>query len=98
MIAQCDNDQFRFPGTGRAGLYRLAIGDNAGEFHYAVNLLDAGESDIAPADSIEMSGRVVQAEKEAVARGNVELWPYMALVGLVLVCVEWLVYNSKLRL
>jgi hypothetical protein len=85
----------RFPGTGRAGLYSLA-GLGKPTAHFAVNLLDTKESDIAPARQISISGQTLASQ--VVRSGNTELWPFLVLAALVLACVEWLVYNLKMRL
>jgi len=87
----------RFPGTHRVGVYAVATPDQAPRF-YAVNLLDPQESWIEPREKIELADAVVAAEKEGVQRANMPLWPLLALVALVLVCVEWLAYNLKVRI
>jgi hypothetical protein len=33
-----------------------------------------------------------------VQRANVPLWPLLVLAALVLVCLEWLAYNLKVRI
>ena len=63
-----------------------------------MNLLDPTESDIAPTDEIVLAGLPVEAQTAAPHRANVQLWPYLALLALALVCLEWIVYNSKVRL
>jgi Ca-activated chloride channel homolog len=89
--------RLRVPATDRAGVYVLSP---AGQppMPFAVNVLDAAESDIAPAASIEVGGREIQGQTGSPPRGNVELWPLLTGLVLALVCVEWLVYNSKIRL
>ncbi|KPK78086.1 MAG: hypothetical protein AMJ79_01020 [Phycisphaerae bacterium SM23_30] len=87
----------RFAGTDRVGLYNVIIEGKAPEF-FAVNLLDAYESDVKPVDELFFSGQQVKAEQAPVRRTNVELWPYLVLLALVMACVEWLVYNSRVRL
>ncbi len=87
----------RFAATRRAGLYTLEVPGRAPE-RFAVNLLDAPESDIAPVHEVNVSGQKVSAESKAVRRSSEELWPLLVLAVLALACVEWLVYNLKLRL
>ena len=86
----------RYPGTSRAGVYDVAVSGRASA-HYAVNLLDAAESNIAPAGELSLMGQAVAAQ-QAVTRGNVELWPVLVMLALALACLEWLVYNLKVRL
>ncbi|HAK93694.1 MAG TPA: hypothetical protein DCM87_01470 [Planctomycetes bacterium] len=87
---------FRYAATGRAGLYGLRIGD-ASEVAFAVNLLDEQESDIAPADTLALAADAVQGSAADPAPANRELWPFLAAFVLVLVCLEWYVYNGKVR-
>ena len=83
---------------GRLHVEEVAEGDPGapGLTRYAVNLLDAKESSIAPAPSLTLSGRTV-AGQSSVAKGNVEVWPWLVLFALVMACLEWLVYNRKVR-
>ena len=87
----------RYPATHRCGIYTVKISDRLPE-QFAVNLLDSAESDIAPADEIVLSGLPVHAQSTAPRRANVQLWSYLAVLALALVCLEWFVYNSKSRL
>lgn len=86
---------FIYSGTTRAGVYSMSAG-GATEW-FAVNMLDAAESRIQPPDSLVFSGHEVKPS-QVEARANLELWPMLALLGLLLVCIEWLVYNSKVKI
>jgi len=87
----------RFPATYRTGVYGVAVPDEPQRF-YAVNLLDADESNIEPVDEMAMSSVTVAAQGQSVQRANVPLWPALALIALILACVEWVVYNLKVRI
>ena len=87
----------RFAGTGHVGVYRVSIDDREQRF-YAVNLADAEESRIVPREEVSFSGGTVVAEQRDVQRANVPIWPWLVLAALVLVCIEWLAYNSKARI
>ena len=87
----------RFPGTDHAGVYAVKVGELPVR-PFAVNLLDAAESDIVPAEQIVLGGQAVEAEQGPPTPSNVELRPLLAALGLVVVCVEWFVYNSRVRL
>jgi hypothetical protein len=94
---------YRFAGTHRVGVYTLAGPGAAGAAssagrQFAVNLLDPAESDIQPARKIMLSGSKVAARETVVAASNQELWPWLVLIGLALVCLEWVVYNWRVRL
>jgi len=88
---------YRCPAANRAGIYRFALPGRE-DRHFAVNLLDEAESDIQPQRQMTLAGENVEAQAGPVRQSNVELWPYLVLLALLLVCVEWAVYNSKVRL
>lgn len=85
-----------FPSTGRAGLYTVQI-EHRPPRHVAVNLLDLGESHISPVDSLRLLGRSLAASPPP-QPANMELWPLLAFLGLLLACVEWVVYNRRAHL
>lgn len=88
---------YRFPAARRAGVYRIE--PQAGPAaRFAVNLAAEGEGDIAPAERIELTGKSVTAAGTRPGRSNRPIWPYLAVGVLVLVCLEWLVYNSRARI
>ena len=96
-IRSSASGSLRFPGTGRAGTYRLSIGEQPARF-FAVNLLDPKESNIEPQRQIVLSGKPVQAEESGLSRANLPLWPFLVGMALVLVCLEWIIYNRKVRI
>ena len=96
-IRSSASGSLRFPGTGRAGTYRLSIGEQPARF-CAVNLLDPKESNIEPQRQIVLSGKPVQAEESGLSRANLPLWPFLVGMALVLVCLEWIIYNRKVRI
>ena len=87
----------RFAATDRAGTYRLSIGEQPDRF-FAVNLLDPKESSIEPQREIVLSGQEVQAEEHELSRANLPLWPFLVGLALILVCLEWIIYNYKVRI
>jgi len=87
----------RFVATDRSGVYRVAVAGAEPRF-FAVNILDERESNIRPVRQITVSGRQVQAEQSAVKRANVPLWPFLVATALLLACIEWLIYNNKVRI
>ncbi len=93
----------RFPGTEHVGVYGVraepAAGGAAGEARlFAVNLLDAAESNIEPVREITVSGTLVQAEAGVLSRANLPLWPFLVGLALLVACLEWLIYNGKMRI
>ena len=88
---------FRLPQTTRVGIYSIKAGERPWE-RFAVNLLSSEESNISPVPQLNLSGAAVAAETAAPRRQNQEVWPWLAGLALALVCLEWAVYNSKVRL
>ena len=90
----------RFPGTDRVGVYSISCPESvgAGVRFFAVNLLDPRESDIEPIAEIVLSGQSVEAAERPVTRANLPLWPYLVVLALILACLEWLIYNLKVRI
>lgn len=63
----------------------------------ASNLLDAYESDIAPESSVSLASRIVPAasqQSETVRR----YWRWLLLASLLMMLLEWYVYNRKVRI
>jgi hypothetical protein len=82
--------------TDVIGLYRVTLesGDSLqGGDLFAVNLFAPEESDIAPADTISLGEAEIGAAVEEEAVGQREFWPWLALVGLLVLLVEWYVYH-----
>jgi len=87
----------RLPSTDKVGVYNLKVTDQPLRL-FAVNLLDSDESNIEPAREIVLSGESVQAQQSALGPSNLPLWPFLVGIALILACLEWLVYNSKVRI
>jgi hypothetical protein len=82
-----------FAGTEQVGFYSVHSGDRVATF--AVNLMSPAESDITPR-SLAVPGGMPLTEAASVTRVNKEIWPRIALGGLVLLVAEWLVYHRRL--
>jgi hypothetical protein len=61
---------------------------------FAVNLLDADESDIAPVSQLEIGADAI-ASSEGVQRMNRPIWPWLLAAGLAILMLEWIVYNRR---
>lgn len=95
-----ESGALRYPGTDRAGVYRVTVTGGGGRSieTFAAGVLDERESRIAPAEEVVLAGRSVAASDSPASRGNVPIWPWLATAALALVCVEWVVYVWKLRI
>jgi len=81
-----------FTDTDQIGIYKIA-GEGFSE-EFAVSLLDESESDIEPADKIEIAGQeIVSSSISAVS--NREIWSILLLAALILLAVEWWVYHRR---
>ncbi len=87
----------RLPKIEQAGIYTVEIADQPVKV-FSANMLNSDESRIEPVPEITLSGEVVEAKKNSTSRPNIPLWPYLGLFVLVVACVEWIVYNSKVRI
>ncbi|NLH15626.1 MAG: VWA domain-containing protein [Phycisphaerae bacterium] len=87
----------RYPQTDRAGVYTVELTQQPAKA-FALNLLSEEESKIAPVKELTLSSRTVTSADRAMGRANVPLWPWIVLTALVLVCGEWILYNSRIRL
>lgn len=82
-----------FEQTNQVGVYQAAWQDDASQSHamgrFAVNLFNAGESDIAPRQTLPLSG-ASSAAQDALPRARDEQWRLEAWAALALLVVEWL--------
>jgi hypothetical protein len=82
-----------FGRTDEVGLYRAAPAV-AGRENFAVNLFDENESRIVPNTEFAIGSDAIEAH-EGVERVNQPLWPYLLAAALVVLFVEWYVYNKR---
>ncbi|MCP4451366.1 MAG: VWA domain-containing protein [Planctomycetes bacterium] len=92
-----EKGSLRFPETDRVGVYTVALADDVPKT-FAVNLLNTDESCVTPRTDLVLSGQTVSAQETSVARANQPMWPWGVIVALGFVCIEWWVYNSKMRM
>ncbi len=62
---------------------------------YAANMLDSQESDVPSAQQLELANKVASTTSGASGKSDRRLWPYLILLGLAIVLLEWFVYNKK---
>lgn len=84
---------FNYGHTNRVGIYRV-VWDKEWRRSFAVNLLDADESNIEPRSRFAVGSVEVQAGKD---RGQPrELWKWLVLAALGLLLAEWYIYNKRI--
>ena len=84
--------EFNFTATTELGPYKV-VRDDGLVRHFAVNLLDPNESNIEPRQVLKIGNDDVKFGDER--RQPRELWRWIALGALVLLMVEWYVYNKR---
>ncbi|MBN2271661.1 MAG: VWA domain-containing protein [Sedimentisphaerales bacterium] len=100
QVSANSSGSVRFARTDRVGVYGIRAAEPAagGTRLFAVNMLNDAESNIEPVRQIVASGVEVQAQAAAVGRANLPLWPFFVGFVLFLACLEWFVYNRKVRI
>jgi hypothetical protein len=85
-----------FADTGELGIYRVLSGNKTTE-QFAVNLFDAGESDIRPNRSPSIKVGDMEIKGEGVWQAaRKEIWKFVILIGLATLLVEWYIYNRRI--
>jgi len=87
----------RYAPLDRTGIYRVELPDKKHKT-FAVNLLDPVESDITPTDRIPFSGDTATVQKAGVFPANIELKPFLLLFAIMILSLEWFIYNKKVQI
>lgn len=87
-----------FGGTDARGVYTAewGSGDARQTRRFAVNLLDADESDLAPLTQVQIGSTTVAAGESR--RVPFELWQFVVVLALAVVLVEWWIYNRRVQI
>ncbi len=89
-------DPLNFAATNELGIYTVELvsgGTVTTTDSFAVNLFAPAESRIAPADAIAVGQTTVSTTQPTNSYGQRELWPWLALVALLVLGLEWWVYQ-----
>jgi hypothetical protein len=94
-----DRQTVVFADTESPGVYRIDV-LNGSEIiqtsSFAVNLFAPNESNITPQTSISLSGNeVAPSAREEI--GQQEFWPWVALLALIVLLIEWYVYQRRIQ-
>jgi hypothetical protein len=83
---------FLYKNTERVGVYRARW--EGGGRSFAVNLLDADESNVQPRDAVQLGSQSIPANRE---RGwSTDTWKWGVLAALVLLLMEWAFYHRRI--
>jgi len=94
-VVAVHNNRATFTETGKCGLYRFRV-DAEHSAARVVNLLDAAESNTAPGETLPWTKPV--AASLAARKENREFWPWLVVVGLTIMMLEWYIYNRRVYL
>jgi len=86
--------KYAFTGTTELGAYEVACDGQTVE-HFAVNLFQRSESDIRPSPKIDIGPVTVAGQASGWESVRRELWKALLLLGLVVLCIEWYIYNRR---
>lgn len=66
--------------------------------YYAANMLDAPESDLGSTATLGLSNRIVSASNDGQIKQLKEWWPWLLVGALLVMMLEWWIYNKKVYL
>jgi len=84
----------RFSGIDQVGIYRVET--PGGRQSFAANLASRRESRIAPMRELGL-GQETAVKAASAAAGRREIWRELALAGVVLLIIEWFLWNRRRR-
>ncbi len=87
---------FVFTGADELGIYQVLDQTDKHRLSFAVSLSDRRESDIKVKEQFTVGYSEVESGKSIEANANSNLWRYLLLTALLLVVVEWYVYNRRI--
>ena len=100
-IKRGDRNEIIFADTEKVGVYRYQVSRNEPDAlaqepwrGFAVNLLDANESNIEPRPSIRIGRERIEAGQEKYQTR--EIWKWILLLAVVLLVVEWFIYHRRI--
>ncbi len=87
-----------FGDTDLTGLYTVEqlVSGNVDRSWFTVNLFSEQISQIKPAERLTLPPVSTTASTHALHRGQLEIWPWIALAALGILVVEWLAFHSGL--
>ena len=94
VSARADNS-FVFVDTEASGVYEIRPqGEQEIDQLVAVNLLDRRESDLAVAEKMELGYVEIEGTRARVPARR-EYWPWLVCLAIVVLMIEWLIYNRR---
>jgi len=87
------NQSLHYGRTRLVGAYRVEPGVTANDA-FTVNLFSAGESFVRPSRTVTLGAQAVTSQSGSV-QTNEPAWPYFLIALLMLLLLEWIVYNRR---
>ncbi|TMG07565.1 MAG: hypothetical protein E6I06_09830 [Chloroflexi bacterium] len=87
-----------FADTDLLGVYMVeqTVSGNTDRSWFAVNLFSDTTSQLVPVDRLALPPSKVFSTAQTNHRGLIQVWPWIALLALVLVLAEWLAFHRGL--
>jgi hypothetical protein len=85
--------EFAYRHTDRPGIYHVTWA--GGGRNFAVNLLDADESNLQPRDEVRLGEQRLRAAGQS-RRQTYDTWKWVALAALLVLVGEWTVYHRRI--
>ena len=93
-VARAGENVFNYTSTEQIGIYQVSEGKDGPESLFAVNLFDSQESNIRPSTSLPIGQEIISA-RSGWQPMRTEAWKYLLLFGVVVLLVEWYIYNRR---
>jgi len=94
-VTRASDSRFLFSRTDELGIYRIYSAESDERLDtFCVNLFSNRESDICAATTIEFGAKALAAEASTV-RSRQEIWRWLLFAGLILLIVEWGLFNRR---
>jgi hypothetical protein len=99
-VLEIQNGQAIYADTNQVGVYQVTWGEDQ-SLSFAVNLSNIQESDILPKEQLSLIDNDTETQSGSTRKARLEWWHPLAVFALILLIIEWLVYNratlSKIR-
>ncbi|MFQ5424111.1 MAG: VWA domain-containing protein [Phycisphaerae bacterium] len=93
-----DRHTVTYARTHKTGVYGFRFDDAATTVEtYAANILSPTESRVVPNDGLALSGTAIKAVTGE-AKVNEPLWPYAVAAALLILLIEWWIYNRRVMI
>ncbi len=95
LQARADNS-FVFSKTEKSGIYEVRPADSKEiDQLIAVNLLDRRESDLSVTEKMELGFVEIEGTRTRIPARR-EFWPWIVLLAIIVLMIEWLIYNRRI--